>query len=58
MVFFRNTQWGYKFTVFASIQDIQESDWLASFHRSTCWLASKCAAQLINGTPFKYIIFS
>lgn len=46
----RLSQWGYKFTVHASIQDIQESDWMAGFHRTTCWLASKCAAQLINGS--------
>lgn len=49
----RLTQWGYKFTVFASIQDIQESDWMAGFHRTTCWLASKCAAQLINGSALQ-----
>jgi len=49
----RLPQWGYKFTVYASIQDIQESDWMAGFHRTSCWLASKCAAQLINGSALQ-----
>ena len=49
----RLPNWGYKFTVYASIQDIQESDWMAGFHRTSCWLASKCAAQLINGSALQ-----
>ena len=49
----RNSCWGYKFTVYASIQDSQESDWMAGFHRSTCWLASKCSAQLVNGSALQ-----
>ena len=40
----RNNQWGYKFTVYASIMDNVEKDWMAGFHRTCCWLASKCSA--------------
>ena len=50
----RNAQWGYKFTVYATLNDQQiEGDWVASFHRTVTWLASKCAAQLMNGSALQ-----
>ena len=45
--------WGYKFTVSASFKETLEGDWLTSLHRSTCWLAGKCAGQLINGSALQ-----
>ena len=45
--------WGYKFTVSASFKESQEGDWLTSLHRTTCWLAGKCAGQLINGSALQ-----
>jgi len=41
--------WGYKFTVTASIESHGQADWMLDLHRSSCWLAGKCAAQLISG---------
>ena len=49
----RNSQWGYKFTVYAKLEDRQETDWISSLHRTTTWLAGKCAAQLINGSALQ-----
>ena len=53
----KNSNWGYKFVVYASIQDNQESDWFGTCHRSVCWLSSKCAAQLVNGAALQLAFF-
>ena len=44
------SSWGYKFTVTASIEDHSQKDWMMDLHRSACWLAGKCAAQLVSGS--------
>jgi len=37
-------EWGYKFTLFALMEDALSGDWFSALHRTTCWLASKCSA--------------
>ena len=33
----------------AAIESTEQTDWMSDMHRNVNWLASKCAAQLING---------
>lgn len=40
----RRKLWGYKFRVEAELEDVAYSDFYQDLHRSTFWLASKCAA--------------
>ena len=42
--------YGYKFTIYATIVESSQRDLISELHRTTCWLASKCAAQLVSGS--------
>ena len=49
----KNLSWGYKFTAQGFIANKSNQDSLNLCHRNVCWLAGKCAGQLVNGSALQ-----